>query len=84
MNKKGVHKSVKSKGLSLQQTEVRIAPIPDPKDLEHYEKIQSGFAERLVFMAEKEQEKRHQNAKLFLEIEAEKVKVTDFKRRLKR
>lgn len=35
-------------------------PIPPPSMLEGYDRVQSGFAERIVSMAEREQEHRHQ------------------------
>ena len=35
------------------------APIPRPQDLEHYEKIKKGLADRIVTMSEKEQSYRH-------------------------
>jgi uncharacterized membrane protein len=34
-------------------------PVPDPESLQKYEAIQAGFANRLITMAEKEQEARH-------------------------
>ncbi len=39
--------------------EISISPIPSPEILEKYEKIQSGTLDRILKMAEKEQEKRH-------------------------
>ena len=35
-------------------------PIPDPLSLEKYEKIQPGFADRIISMAEKEASHRHE------------------------
>ena len=35
------------------------APLPRPQDLEHYEKIQKGLANRIVSMTENEQSYRH-------------------------
>ncbi|MEU3422390.1 DUF2335 domain-containing protein [Streptomyces murinus] len=34
-------------------------PIPDPETLRGYEAVQAGFAERIMAMAEREQEHRH-------------------------
>ncbi len=34
-------------------------PIPPPEDMEHYERIHAGAAERILAMAEKEAEVRH-------------------------
>lgn len=34
-------------------------PLPPPRMLEHYDTVQSGFADRIVSMAEKEQSHRH-------------------------
>ncbi len=40
-------------------THQHIGPLPDPITLEKYNKIQPGFAERIMLMAEKEQASRH-------------------------
>lgn len=47
--------------------EFHQGPIPDPHTLERYEKISSGFAERIVSMAEGEQRHRHSCEKVALE-----------------
>lgn len=44
--------------LQHQKQEFYSGPIPKPEDLEKYEAIQQGFANRLLVMAEKEQEER--------------------------
>lgn len=54
MNRKGVSKKAKKDGVTFEQTEIRIAPIPSPEDLQKYEQINPGFAERIITMAEQE------------------------------
>ncbi|MDY6934931.1 MAG: DUF2335 domain-containing protein [Spirochaetota bacterium] len=34
-------------------------PIPSPKDLDEYNKIEKGFADRIIKLTEKEQDHRH-------------------------
>ena len=75
MNKKRGTKKVRSKGASVEKTEVRIAPIPSPEDLRRYEKIQSGFAARLISMAEIEQMSRLEDSKSIIKMEDKKVTV---------
>lgn len=36
-----------------------VGPIPSPEDLRGYEDVQAGLADRLVSMAEREQDHRH-------------------------
>lgn len=43
---------------SLIRTELHIRPYPDPQTLQEYEQVKSGFADRLILMAEKEQNGR--------------------------
>jgi uncharacterized membrane protein len=52
------------------RTESWQGPVPHPAALEHYEKILPGMAERVLTMAEEEQEHRHL-------IEQETVKSLD-------
>ncbi|MCY3770634.1 MAG: DUF2335 domain-containing protein [Gemmatimonadetes bacterium] len=40
------------------EASLHIGPIPDPEDLKRYESILPGLADRIVTMAEKEQEER--------------------------
>ncbi len=40
--------------------EIHVGPIPSPQDLTSYDKTLPGLAERIVSMAEKEQEMRNQ------------------------
>ena len=40
------------------------APLPPPAALDHYETIVVGAAERILVMAEKEQQSRHENLRL--------------------
>lgn len=44
--------------LSVTQQSLYSGPIPDPNSLAQYEKINPGFANRLITMAEKEQDSR--------------------------
>lgn len=46
------------KNISIHYLQLFSGPLPSPELLEKYEKIGSGFAERLFQMAEKEQDSR--------------------------
>lgn len=49
-----------SKGVLLAaESESFSGPLPPPELLQHYESVHEGFAERIISMAEKEQEHRH-------------------------
>ncbi len=54
MHKKGISKKAHSNKGMVQQTEFRVAPIPSPEDLQKYNQITSGFADRIIKMAEQE------------------------------
>ena len=49
-------------------------PLPDPATIERYEQIHPGYAERILVMAEKEQDNRHKNDQTLLS-QAEKQSV---------
>ena len=51
----------------LQRIQSFSGPIPHPEILEGYERIKPGFAERIISMAEKEQEGQLYCDKLYLE-----------------
>ena len=51
-------KSSKQQQVSITQQQFYSGPVPDPEALAKYEQIQPGFAERLLSMAEKEQNER--------------------------
>jgi uncharacterized membrane protein len=54
-----VHKNQPTqKSIQITKQEFRSGPLPAPEELERYENIAPGFAERLLLMAEKEQDKR--------------------------
>jgi len=55
--------------LSVSRQQIYSGPIPDPHSLEMYEQIQPGFADRLISMAEKEQEARLKSQENLIEIE---------------
>lgn len=55
LEERGLRPVIKS--LEIQHFSSR--PIPSPEELEHYEKIHEGFSNRIVAMAESEQEHRH-------------------------
>lgn len=42
----------------VHQVSMHSGPLPDPRTLAEYEQVQPGFAERIVSMAEKQQEHR--------------------------
>lgn len=48
------HPSFQAKGSKITETRqhIRVAPLPHPSELEEYEKIKPGFAERIFVMAE--------------------------------
>ena len=46
---------------------VRSGPIPSPDDLRSYEDVCPGAADRIIAMAEKEQQNRHKNEQLLVE-----------------
>ena len=54
-------KSKQHPPIHIAQTQVHIGPIPDPKTLEDYGKIDPSFPERIVRMAEREQMFRHRS-----------------------
>ena len=55
---KTTERITQTKDLTFAQKEQHIGPVPDPETLLRYENIQNGFAERLMKMAEKEQNSR--------------------------
>lgn len=55
-----VHKGEDGKFTGRMQRYVHQGPLPDPVTLANYEKLMPGLAERVVRMAEKEQEHRHE------------------------
>jgi uncharacterized membrane protein len=68
------HNQHSQQTVQLTHTQVSVSPLPSPNDLERYEVINPGFANRLMQMAEKEQEHR-MNTQLFL-INTEKTLQT--------
>lgn len=50
-------------------------PLPDPQMLAQYEQVKAGFAERLIVMAEKEQNERLKNQQLIIQIEQDANKA---------
>ncbi len=59
MNKEAVRKNVKSDEVSVEQTEIRMAPIPSPEDLRKYKDIDPEFPGKIFTMAEQEQMARN-------------------------
>lgn len=57
MKNKNTSSSDNGKGnVSVTKSAFYSGPVPDPLSLEKYEKIQPGFANRLITMDEKEQQ----------------------------
>ena len=56
------------------QTQQWSAPLPPPDALEHYERIAPGAAERILRMAEREQEHRIESETKTLEVAAKDAK----------
>ena len=44
--------------VTLTKQEIHVRPLPPPEELKNYELVKQGFAERLLAMAEKEQDRR--------------------------
>jgi uncharacterized membrane protein len=65
-----------------QTTVVWSGPISPPDDLRKINDLVPGAAERILIMAEKEQEKRHQIERLAVEkeIDLARAEQTDFRR----
>lgn len=63
-------------GLKISETKAsfHIGPLPSPEMLEAYEKAYPGIAERILKMAEKEQEKRHQDQTELIEMERKNLR----------
>ena len=57
--------------LSFRKEQIFSGPVPPPEVLEKYEQIQPGFAERLLKMAEKEQESRIESQQKAFDAEKE-------------
>ncbi len=51
-------KNNQQNSISFQQSTIFSGPIPHPEILSQYEKISPGFANRIIAMAEKEQDER--------------------------
>lgn len=51
-------KTAQTPDLTLTQKEILVGPVPDPETLLKYESIKPGFSDRLMVMAEKEQNAR--------------------------
>ena len=45
----------------MQVTKMHSGPLPDPETLAGYERVAPGSAERIILMAEKQQDHRHNN-----------------------
>ncbi len=52
-----------------QRSEVFSGPVPDPDSLRKYELIQAGFADRLLKLAEEEQQHRQELNRLIIQNE---------------
>ncbi len=77
-HRKAKKQVAKKDGLSIAQQEMYSGPIPDPESMKKYEEIKPGFADRLLKMAEKEQEHRISVNKKLLELE-QKDQDKDYK-----
>lgn len=53
-----------TKLIAASHSETFIGPIPSPKDLAQYEQLQPGLAERIIQMAEREQQHRFETTKV--------------------
>lgn len=64
--------SVLEQQASIVHSQSFSGPLPPPQILKHYEQVHSGFADRIMQMAEKEQNHRHQQE---IKILAENVSI---------
>lgn len=64
------------------ETSVSFSPLPPAQELERLEQIQPGIVERILQMAEKEQEVRHEHTKEMLELEKRNLRNLNFNIRL--
>ncbi|MCU0325719.1 MAG: DUF2335 domain-containing protein [Spirosomaceae bacterium] len=73
MNVKGEKNELTKGDNQIAKSEIYIGPYPDPSTLAQYENVKEGFADRLIAMAEKEQDARiKQNDKL-IDIEVKRA-----------
>jgi uncharacterized membrane protein len=61
---------------SLKLSETHITAYPDPNTLAEYDKVKDGFADRLISMAEKEQDARIKREILKIQIAAKRENTT--------
>jgi uncharacterized membrane protein len=68
--------------ISVSRQQLFAGPVPSPDLLEKYEQIQPGFADRLIKMAEKEQEHRLKSQEKLIDGERElsNKELANFKR----
>lgn len=60
LNKQKRQEIIRAFSIGITQiTKTHSGPLPDPQDLEHYDKVIPNGAERIMAMAEKEQSFRH-------------------------
>ena len=57
-----------------ERREVSFSPMPPARELESLEKIHPGITDRILRMAEKEQEDRHKNNHELIELEKKNVR----------
>lgn len=71
-----------SQQVSIQKSQISVGPIPNPETLAGYEQIQSGFADRVITMAEIEQRERValNNRIIETERELQKIEFQNFRR----
>jgi uncharacterized membrane protein len=59
--------SVSTESRSVTEHRIHVGPIPPAEDLEKYESVHKGFADRLLIMAEKEQHARIESNRTIIE-----------------
>jgi uncharacterized membrane protein len=62
--------------VQITKQELRIAPLPEPEELQRYELVQPGFAERLLIMAEKEQDRRLKKEDAIIDLSRRSLNLT--------
>ena len=62
--------------VSITKQELHIRPLPAPEELQHYEAVQPGFANRLLVMAEKEQDRRLTREDNIIKLQNKSMSIT--------
>ena len=64
--------------MSRSEASIFAGPLPAPADLERYEQAVPGIAERILLMAEREQQERHANMRALADAERRQARDTNW------